>query len=269
MLAAAVLISLQPHLLRVDLAAPWKESYQMTAKMDQVVSLGAAGMGDQEVVTTMTGKMSYIAERAGSDGYAPITLSFTGLKMEADIMGMPGPDLPDSMKATGKVSPRGQITDLAFVGEESKEVGRVTSFVRGTLFGILYPEEPLDIGESWTFKVPAEKSTGMQESIATATLEAEEQVNGQDAFKVVSKADLVYSGPLEAPTDMALPFEMTMTISGTGVTEMTFWIDKSTGRLIKSEGVSSMKSETTIQELGMTTPSQGETRLTITRAARD
>jgi len=138
--------------------------------------------------------------------------------------------------AVGNVSIKEEVTDVKFNGQDVPEGSApppktVTSTSKGVLVkvegdkvdendyrednleSVVYPDKPVNAGDSWTADIKGDKTTGAVDAKGTFTYVGEETVNGAGAFKI--KFSIKEVGDAGASTDGA------------------FWLSKGDATLLK------------------------------------
>lgn len=155
---------------------------------------------------TLTGTRSEEVTKVEADKIVTTSTA----KMTANAMGNEIP-VPDS-KETTTSKPDGSVLEIKIEGQDeaagpSLRIAHVSMFV--------LPGKPIAIGDTWTTEGKKDEKLDVPGYKLEFKLEGEEKIASWDTYKITSKGGETEG---EAPTKI----------------DATFWIEKSTGALVKS-----------------------------------
>ena len=254
------------YLLRLKLEPGVITSYKVTNNMNGTMSGGMMG-GDQaqEMVIKQTMVMRH--KLAGvKEGVGTFITTFKDFDIEMTVGGMDisqfagaDKDQVEKITVTSRINERGETVSTKFEGMPESMAGM--SMSGGANFNMMalmpvFPEKPIQIGDSWTSLVKNPMLATMGERAANmklpdvkivAKLEAIEKVKDVDCYRI--------SFDLDFPMDMDMSGMMgggddsSVKSKGTSKIKGTLWLNKDTCLLAKQTFES--QSDMTISVQGM------------------
>ena len=249
--AALAVAGGDPVTLRLSLDKPFTQNYLVETKMVQQIDLSAAGQGEQEMVMNTSMLYKYDVAKAAEDGKADMKTTVSDIKVEMEGgQGAPGMDMPKEIVMKGKVDNLGKMYEMKVEGQVNPQIEAMMGSATNGTNTLVFPDKPVNVGDTWKFKMPATKYT--KESELTATFVETKNENG-----VVHKIKV--TGPVISDTKMG--GEETggqqMTIKGTTNMEMTYEVDGATGWTKALNGKMTSDSTIDIESVGITLKMKG------------
>ncbi len=258
-------------LLRRELKSGSTDKYTMTLATKQTISSPA---GDQELSVDGALKMAFntsnVSEKKDSADLAIVVsdmeLKFGGVaEMAQGMMG----EMPKTYTVKGRVDNRNQFTNAKVEGlsmQQQMMAGGVQSMAN--LSGVVFPEKPVKIGDSWDVQMPKNEVMGTDAATLKATLVGEKTIDGIAAWEITFGGKLPVNMDLSKmtgagdPTGGSIP-EMKMVMKGTNTIKATLYVEKTTGRTLSMDG--SMDSDQTVDltDMGMTVTTKGTTKTAL------
>lgn len=244
--------------LKYRLDAPQKDSFRYEMKMTNSVG---TPMGDMDMNMGMQMQIDLEIEPT-RDGKATLKVTTSNMKMEMDSpMGGGAPmDLPNKIVMTGVMDALGNVSDVKYEGVDAtmaRMMGPASNYM------VTFPDKPVKIGETWTFKVPANQATGIKESTMSARIKGIETYREKRAFAIETGGDMEMdsTGPLmEGLPDMRM--------RGTTRVVGTYYYEVETMRLLGFEGELAMRQTIELPEMAMTMNSTGRGTVRMVPIAR-
>lgn len=261
-------------LLRRQLVEGAKDAYTVETVMDSTIQ---APTGDMQMKTTTSMLYTINVGKVDKDkGVADVETVVTDiqLKMEgpmADMMqGQGANQIPKEIKANGKLSDRGRMTDMKVQGASAAMMMSMgTASMSGDTF-FAYPDGPVKVGDTWDVLTPKMPLLGNKEHKLTAKYVADEAVGDTKAMKVVVAGTIPMDinvsemmqqmgtqGGVGGLGDMKMLMKGSVEISGTA------WLDKASGKILSLENTMDMKTQMELPDMGMTINMPGKAKSTM------
>lgn len=241
-----------PVTLRYLYEAGTADTYRMT--MQQQMSMSGMGMGDATTIVTMNIDNTQAVQSIDEAGNATIfqTLSNSSIAMTVNGQAIPADDLGgmlNGINVTMQVTPRGTVLDSQLGDVSDPQLQQMMDMMGDsfTQMTLEFPEEELQIGQSWTQELPFDMDQpGLDldtSATATYTLSGFGDLNGTNVAVLQNQSTIAISGTFEE-------MGTTTTANGTGTGVGYTYFDPVAGKIVS--GSMEMSLDMTIAGEGMT-----------------
>lgn len=251
---------------------PATDTYTVKLKSVNKMYIEQLG-GDQEA--TVDGTMKVVVTIGDVDAAKKanaVELAFSDMKFELGGMATTAQgaidELPKTYKIKGLLDEMNRFTDFKLEGIDQRSMMMSGMEQMRNSFFFELPEKAVKVGDTWTIKLPGnammKKETPMECKFA-----GEESIDGTAAYKIEMKADIKIDMDMSemATTDPnAGGVQMKMIMKGTNVMKTTLWMEKGTGRTLKTETKVVGDQTMEMPDMNMTMPIKTETTATMTLA---
>lgn len=258
-------------LLRREFKSGEETKYAMTVVTKQTID---AGSGDQEA--TVDGSMNVSYKITGVNEakdkadikatFSDISLKFGGMAAMAE--GMMG-EMPKTFSVTAKMDKLGNVSESKVEGLSQQQMMLAgSSQSMAGISGVVFPEKPLKVGESWNMPISKNEMMGIDASTIKATLSGEKTIDGistweiEIAGKLPLKMDTSKMPQGADPTGGSVP-ATNMTMKGTYVIKSKAWVEKTSGKLIAMEGTADTDQTMDLVDMGMTVGVKGTIKTSL------
>jgi hypothetical protein len=264
--AFAAMASAQDGVLLRRALKPSKDTYTLKMKSVNKMYIEMMG-GEQEATVDGTMKILVtLGEPSPTKKANPIELMFSEMKFELGGMAAMGQGamdgMPQSYKMTGFLDEMNRFSDVKVeVADQMALMMTGMDQMRNTFFFEL-PEGAVKPGDTWTIKIAAGGMT-KEATPADCKFIGEEAVDGTTAYKVEMTATMKIDQDMSQMAGDAAG-GMKMFMKGTNTMKTTMWLEKETGRLLKTSTKAVGDQTMEMPDMNMTMPVKSETTATMT-----
>ncbi|MBV6458298.1 MAG: hypothetical protein HONBIEJF_01424 [Fimbriimonadaceae bacterium] len=250
---------------------PSTDTYNVKMKSINKMYIEQMG-GDQEA--SVDGTMKVVVKVGDVDAAKKanaVELAFSDMKFELGGMAATAQgaldELPKTYKIKGFLDEMNRFTEPKLEGIDQRSMMMSGMEQMRNSFFFELPEKAVKVGDTWTIKLP---STAMikKETPMECKFMGEETIDGTAAYKIEMKADMKIDADMSEMAGDANTggVQMKMIMKGTNVMTTTLWMEKGTGRALKTETKVVGDQTMEMPDMNMTMPIKSETTATMTLA---
>lgn len=251
---------------------PSTDTYNLKMKSVNKMYIEQMG-GDQEA--TVDGTMKVIVKIGDVDAAKKanaVELAFSDMKFELGGMAAMGQsamdELPKTYKIKGFLDEMNRFSDAKLEGIDQRTMMMSGMEQMRNAFFFELPEKAVKVGDTWTINLPG-NALMKKETPMLCKFMGEESFDGAAAYKVEMKADMKIDmdmSEMMASDPNAGGVQMKMLMKGTNVMTTTLWLEKGTGRALKTETKVVGDQTMEMPDMNMSMPIKSETLATMTLA---
>jgi hypothetical protein len=189
-LAGLAFAAVQSKTLRLNVEP--ETTYTYTSTSETTTNIGGMMAGSEEEAVTTSESIMSIAYGEQTEGdWLSVTVTYTDMEVDMEgggmmmqmMGGLPDPDELESTGFSAEVNPRAQVRNLELINADDLEDVNASTLkaYAGMMeelgfMGAFYPEEPLEVGTSWTRTIDLANLTGMGEMMMIQSASGEAPV---------------------------------------------------------------------------------------------
>ncbi|AIE87839.1 hypothetical protein [Fimbriimonas ginsengisoli] len=250
--------------LRLTLKENSVDTYKIESKVKQTMSGTPAGDMEMGINSSTTYKIT-TGKVDAEKGKADVTVETTYDKLEADgpIADMINNNKPKPSSMKGTLDSLGHLElDKAKLAQAMVQMGAAQQAGPNPVF-VDFPEKAVKIGDTWDVIVPKSQFTGPTDQKLTSKLVGEKKLDDKDVWIVSTSGPVKFdvdTSKLPKPEDTNNPMaQMSVHVKGTVDMTVESLVEKSTGKVLRSETKGKSKSTVEIADAGLTIESSATT----------